>query len=370
MRIAFDVGTVGVRPAGVAVYATAMARALVSNASHPDIVLIGRQAGSVGLPGDVPTRERSARPYPLWLQTSAMRDALAADADLLHLTDGVAPIVRHLPVVLTVHDMSVIAQPRTHPWYRWARIPLVAIGPRMADAVIVPSLATAAEVRRITGVSRRRIFVIPYAPQRPFAPAPELEIRRTADLHGIGRVPFILVLGTLEPRKNHLRLVKAFERIVLSARIPPETLLVIAGGMGWRHDAILSAVEGSPLRDQIRRLGYVPPEDLAGLLTGARVVAYVSLYEGFGLPVVEAMACGAATVTSATSSMPEVAGDAAFLVNPTRVESIAAGVVRAWEAATNDRTGVTARAVEQAGLFSWERAADQTLEVYRQVFGA
>jgi glycosyltransferase involved in cell wall biosynthesis len=370
MRVAFDVGTVGVRPAGVAVYAAAMARALAGHQTQPDLVLIGRQAATVGLPPGVPSCGRAAGPYPLWLQTGAMRDALAIDADIVHMTDGVAPFLRRLPVVLTVHDMSVIARPLTHPWYRWARIPLVAMGPRAADAVIVPSLATAAEVRRITGVARSRIFVIPYAPQQPFAPAPPSEVVRATRNHGVEDLPFILALGTLEPRKNHRRLIHAFELLAESGRIPPATRLVLAGGMGWRHDSILAAIEASPVHDRIRRLGYVPSEDLAGLLTGARVVAYVSLYEGFGLPVVEAMACGAATVTSAASSMPEVAGDAAFLVDPMRIDAIADGLATAWQAATKDRVRVTARAVAQAAQFSWEGAADATLAVYRRVLGA
>jgi alpha-1,3-rhamnosyl/mannosyltransferase len=286
------------------------------------------------------------------------------------VTDGVAPIIRHLPVVLTIHDMSVVARPRDHPWYRWARIPFVASAARLADAVIVPSIATAAEVRRISGVRRDRVTVIPYAAQRPMAPATASEIRRVTESHGLADQPYLLALGTLEPRKNHRRLIAAFESLVATGSIAPSTRLVLVGGTGWRHQAILDAIEISPVRDQIRRLGYVPAEDLEGLLTGARVVAYVSLYEGFGLPVVEAMACGAATVTSSASSMPEVAGNAAFLVDPTRVESIADGIAAAWDATEDDRLGVAQRAVARSNEFSWDRAAEATLEVYRRVLGA
>jgi glycosyltransferase involved in cell wall biosynthesis len=201
------------------------------------------------------------------------------------------------------------------------------------------------------------------------APAPESEVRRVTAAHGLGRTPYILALGTLEPRKNHRRLVAAFELLIASGRIPPEALLALAGGIGWGHEATLASIAASPVRDRIRRLGYIPADDLEGLLSGAVAVAYVSLYEGFGLPVAEALACGAATVTSATSSMPEVAGTAAFLVDPTCVESIADGLSDAWEAGTNDRQSVRARAVARASLFSWDRAAQATLDVYRQVAG-
>lgn len=366
MIVAFDVGPVRNRPAGVGLYATAMANALAEALPSGALRLIGRRPDAAGLPEAVPSSPRSPRlPYRAWVQLRSARDARLAGADIVHYADGLVPIVRHGRTVLAVHDMSVVRQWRTHPWRRYARIPFVLLSPRLADLVIVPSRSTADEVMRLCGVSADRIKVIPYAPQRNIGPADEVTIAEVLPRYGLARGRYVLALGTIEPRKNHLRLIAAFEALARRGEIDDDLVLAIAGQPGWGHEKVLAAVAESPASGRIKVLGYAPGDDLPALLTGAGAAVYVSLYEGFGLPVVEAMACGVPTVTSDCSSMPEVAGDAGFLVNPLDIADIARGLTEALEADTSDRAGARARAIAQAATFSWARTADRCAQLYR-----
>jgi glycosyltransferase involved in cell wall biosynthesis len=176
----------------------------------------------------------------------------------------------------------------------------------------------------------------------------------------LSSMPYVLVPGTFEPRKNHLRVIKAFRRVLRRLPRPQDLHLVLAGQSGWRSRGIAQAIQAAGLGDQIHVLGYIPDSELAALMTGASAVAYVSLYEGFGLPVVEAMACGAPVITSSVSSMPEVAGDAAILVDPTSEQAISYGIELALGADASFRSA----AISQAARFSWERTARATADIY------
>lgn len=171
---------------------------------------------------------------------------------------------------------------------------------------------------------------------------------------------FLLVPGTLEPRKNHIRVIEAFEMLMRRRSIPEGMLLVLAGARGWKAEETLTRIDSSSARSRIRMLGYVPEADLAALMTTAAAVVYASTYEGFGLPILEAMACGAVVVTSNVSSMPEVAGDAGILVDPFDPAAIAYGIERALTARSDDRQ----RSVRHAATFTWARTARATAAVY------
>jgi glycosyltransferase involved in cell wall biosynthesis len=342
-----------------------MANALAAMLPDGDLVLIGRRGDAAGLPEGVATRDRSARlPYPVWVEMASARDARRARADIVHYSDGIVPIVRHGRTVLAVHDLSAVRLWRSHPARRWARIPLVLASPLLADLILVPSLATADELIRFTRAPASRIEVIPYAPQRDIRPAAAGEIADVTARYGLQPHEYILVLGTIEPRKNHLRVIAAFERLADRRKIKDSIRLVIAGRPGWGASRVLEAIEASPVRDRIDRLGYVTGSDVSALMTGAGAAAYVSLYEGFGLPVVEAMACGAPTVTSNVSSMPEVAGDAAFLVDPFDTDGIARGLLDALTAGASDRAAIASGATARAARFSWTRSAALVVECY------
>ena len=204
---------------------------------------------------------------------------------------------------------------------------------------------------------------MPLAPRIGFKPLGAAAVSATIEKLGLARRPFILSPGTIEPRKNHVRLIQAFAAARDAGSVPTDMQLVLAGAQGWGTKPVLAAVDASSHRDAIRMLGYVDDEVMQALTQGATAVAYVSLYEGFGLPILEAMRAEAPVVTSDASSMAEVAGDAAVLVDPLSVPGIAAGLAAVCRATQADRARASARAAE----FTWSRTARETVEVYRMV---
>lgn len=366
MRVAFDVAPLRAAPTGVGVFAWSMAHALADELPDDDLVLLGVHESALALPeGPHRTRFRG-RGYIAWLQLRAPSEVRRLHADIGHFSDGICPILPRGPTVVSIHDLSVVRAWRTHPVRRWLRIPLALAAPHLADLVIVPSRATADELVRLAGADARKVEVVPYAPRRGMVRPDDMAIERVLARLRLERDRYVLALGTIEPRKNHARLVEAFELAIASDALPHDIDLVVAGSLGWRAKPIIERMARSSVAQRIRRVGYVAPDDLASLLSGAAAVAYPSLYEGFGLPVVEAMACGAATVTSNISSMPEVTGDSAFLVDPYDPRDIARGLTEAVRAARGDRSRIAASSIAQASNFSWQKAARAVISLYRE----
>jgi glycosyltransferase involved in cell wall biosynthesis len=362
MRVAIDAGPLRPEPAGVGVYVRSLLEAMAGEPGGNELVVIGKRADTPAIPGTIGIDRPASLPYPVWLQLHAVGAAKRAAADLVHYTDGLVPLFGSPATVLTIHDISIITHWRTHVGRRLARIPLAVISPHLADRVIADSRATADELMRVVKLSASRIDVIPLAPRDRPRPA-ERDVDDTLRRAGLDRGSFILVPGTLEPRKNHLAVLAAFSQLAAAGAIREDISLVLAGGRGWRSSPILAAIRESPVAHRVRWLGYVPDDDLIALMSSAAIVAYVSLYEGFGLPVLEAMSVGAAVVTSNVSSLPEVAGDAAVLVSPTNPKEIAEGLRLALEGVADLRVASIAR----ASTFSWARTAAQTIDVYRRV---
>jgi glycosyltransferase involved in cell wall biosynthesis len=176
---------------------------------------------------------------------------------------------------------------------------------------------------------------------------------------------FILFLGSLEPRKNLVRLISAYARLPHALR--REVHLVIAGGAGWLNENVKRAAIEHGVTDWVHFVGYIPDEDLSALYSLATVFAYPSLAEGFGLPILDAMQCGVPVLTSNVSSLPEVTGDAAVLVSPTNVDEIVDGLTRLLES-DSLRAQLRERGYRRASQFSWERCARETLAVYQQIY--
>lgn len=360
MSVAFDVGPLKPNPTGVGIYVRSLAQGLVG-IGRSDLVFIGRRPDAEGLPAGVPSIERSSGvPYSLWVELLASRAVQRSRATVAHFTDGLIPAIRRQPTIVTVLDLSMVRHWRSHRVVRYPRIPLVLLAPRLADRVIAISQATADEIVRLAGTPAAKIEVIPLAPRPSARPASHSEVEAVASRYGLTSGAYVLVPGTIEPRKNHLRVLAAFEDLVRRGTIPLETQLVLAGQAGWKAEETLLAIESSDANARIRVLGYVPETDLAALMTAAATVVYASTYEGFGLPVLEAMACGAVVVTSNFSSMPEVAGDAGVLVDPLTPASIAAGI----EVALSGNAPTRAESLARAGLFTWATTAERTAAIY------
>lgn len=287
---------------------------------------------------------------------------LAGSLDVFHAGDYLRPKPDGTPTVVTVHDLTTMRHPGEHFWanrlrdqwkLRWAAA--------ATDRIIAISEATRRDLVGLLGVDPDRIDVIPEARGQDTAvgtPAFDASLLARQGLAG----PFLLMVGTIEPRKNHRRVIAAFER--LTARWP-EYRLVIAGGVGWKAGPINAAIRESPARHRISRLGFVSDEVLRSLYRSATVVAYPSLYEGFGLPVLEAMAAGTPVLTSNRSSLPEVAGDAAVLVDPESVDEITHGLEQLL-ASPELRMRLSVAGIEREKMFTWARTARLTMDSYQR----
>jgi glycosyltransferase involved in cell wall biosynthesis len=272
-----------------------------------------------------------------------------------------------LPTVVTVHDLSVLRYPETHPRYRVAVFAKrLRDSVRQADCIITDSEYIRQEVIAEFGLPADKVVATLLAASGSFQPMSGRVL--TADLQGFGlaQEKYILAVGTLEPRKNLATAIKAYAR--LPEAIRNEVPFVIAGMKGWRMEEFDRHTAALIESGQIRRLGYVPDEMLPVLYSGARLFVYPSLYEGFGLPPLEAMACGAAVIVSNRSSLPEVVGDAGLQVAAMDADALASAMLAVIE---DDelRLSLGRSGIARAAQFSWRRCAEQTVDVYRRVIG-
>lgn len=322
--------------------------------------------------------------YRLWFRTRVKLpvQTFSGSCDLYHATDFVLPPLRRgTPSVLTVHDLSFerdpdSAPPRLIPFLKR----VVPQSARRATHIVADSHATAHDLAHLYGIASDKITTIHSGVEARFSPyrATLYEERRRAYVlkkYKLGDVPFVLTVGTMQRRKNHLRLVQAFAKMIHDQTLMNDgsqsfvmnhLSLVIAGGKGWLYEEVFAEVKRLGLEDRVKFIGFVDDMDLPHLYRAASVFAFPSTYEGFGLPLLEALACGVPVVTSNASSLPEVVGEAAWQVDPYDVDALA----QALDRALNDedwRAAVIQRGVARAAQFTWQRAAEQLLKVYAQV---
>ncbi len=266
--------------------------------------------------------------------------------------------------VTTVHDLSYLHYPQHHPRERIAfmerQMPRTLA---QAAMIITDSDFVRQELIDLLGVAAHRVQTVSLGVEGSFHPRPPAELTPALTRYGLANLPYLLVVATLEPRKNLLHLVEAYSR--LPATLRQHHPLAIAGARGWLTGELEQRLEPLERGGQVKRLGYLPQDDLPLLYAGAWAFAFPSLYEGFGLPVLEALASGTPTLTSNRSSLPEVAGDAALLVDPEDVDSLTASLERLL---TDDewRALAVERGLRQASQFSWERCVEETVAVYRR----
>jgi glycosyltransferase involved in cell wall biosynthesis len=283
--------------------------------------------------------------------------------DSLWIPAHVLPLIHPRLSFVTVHDLGQVHFPGAHTRmqraYHNASIRWNALA---AQHIFADSEATRDDLTEFFKIPLEKITVVyPAYDTQTFQTGRDgSELERVKEKYRIGN-DYILAIGTIHPRKNYSRLIDAFR--LLETR---ENELVIVGKRGWLYESIYEYVHQLGLDSQIRFIDYVPSRDLAVLLSGARLLAFPSLYEGFGLPILEAQACGTPVVCSMTSSLPEAAGDAALFVDPMDVNAIAGGMDRALSDGTI-RNKLIARGLENVKRFSWESSARQILDVMCQV---
>jgi glycosyltransferase involved in cell wall biosynthesis len=366
MRIGVDARIVHYARGGIANYVLRLLETLAALDVDTDYyVLHSRKERAPFIPGPnfrpvtcwTPSHNRLER-WALGLEIARLR------LDLLHTTDFIPPAFGYRRSVITIHDLTFLHYPQfvtveSRRYYNrqieWAA--------RRAGHILADSHATKSDLVSMLDVPPEKVTVVHLAADAAFRP---LEETQTAPvISGYGLEPgYLLCVGTLEPRKNLVGLFQAY-RSLLDAKVTAAPLALV-GGKGWLYDEIFECVEALRLTEHVRFLHDVIDADLPALYNAASLLTTPSFYEGFGLPALEAMACGTPVVVSNRSSLPEIVGEAGILVDPDDLDSIAQALARVLTDGVL-RTQMREQGLARAAQFSWERAAQETLAVYGQV---
>lgn len=368
MRIGIDARLNAYRQGGIAHYTRQLLGALAPLARAETFVALQhrKQLRPLVVAPNVERATLFTPPHHRFEQIALPLELLPRRLNVLHSPDFIPPLRRPCPAVITVHDLAFLRFPAildaaARRYY--GQIHNAVAG---ADAIIAVSEATRADIVELLHVSPERIDVVPEAAAAHFRPL-DLPPDATRTVNGVAlhANTFMLFVSTIEPRKNIDTLLRAL-RVCRDRKPGAAYRLVLAGARGWLADPIYALVDELGLAEAVTFLGGVAPDDLHWLYSACRLYANPSLYEGFGLPVLEALACGAPSLVADTSSLPEVAGTAARLLPPTDVGAWADAIIALWndEAA---RADLARRGPPQAARFSWERAAAETLAIYRRV---
>jgi len=367
-RIYLDVSAAVHRRAGLGRYAESLTRALVVDAPDRYALFYNRERGVEPLAGleHLPARTVSLGYKPwrmlVWLGQSVQIgfDWLVPDASLFHATEHLLLPLRGIPTVLTVHDLIFRHLPSHHKplnrWYLSLTMPLYC---RRATQIIAVSAHTRDDLIGLYRLPPEKITVVYEAAAPHFRPQPLERVEVVRARYGLPK-RYLLSVGTIEPRKNLSRMLTAFERIRAEGLTDG---WVIVGKRGWLYGDFFARLERSLARETVCFPGYVPDEDLPAVYAGAQALVFPSLYEGFGLPVLEAMACGTPVAASDASSIPEVGGDAALYFDPTHVEAITETLLRLLRDPQLQEE-MRRKGLTRARQFSWSKAAAETARVY------
>ena len=371
MTIYLDVSAAVHRRAGLGRYAESLTHALIAADPGRYGLFYNQERGIEPLAGfeDLPacTVDLGYKPWRMliWLGQLARVgfDHLLPDVELFHAMEHLLLPLRSAPTILTVHDLIFRHLPEHHKplnrWYLNLALPLYC---RRAGHIITVSEHSKSDLVSAYGIAEERISVIYEAADPRFRPQPSQAVADVRVRYGLPE-RYLLFIGTIEPRKNLSRLLAAFETVYADGLTDG---LVIVGRPGWLYDDFFARLEESPLRDAVVLPGYVPDEDLPAVCAGAQALVLPNIYEGFGLPVLEAMACKTPVVASNASSIPEIGGDAALYFDPLDVEAMV-DAIRGLLRDVGLQDEMRRRGVSQAARFSWARAAAETCAVYDAV---
>ena len=358
------------RQAGVSRYTEALVRELpqvgpdeeyvvFTGAARPPVAR-GFDPGIEWVHARIPTARPEARI--LWEQTAGATIARRYRLDLVHAPVNVTPLVTGAPRVVTIHDLAFHLYPEQYPGakQRYLRL-MTRLSVQRAARVIAVSEATREDVIRLYGARPEKVVAVPNGMSGDFQPLPVEQVEAFRAAQGLPE-RFILFVGTLQPRKNLETLLRAYA--LVADEIGWE--LVVVGATGWSYAPIFETARALGLAERVRFAGYVAGEELPLWYNAAGIFAYPSVYEGFGLPLLEAMACGTPVIAADTSSLPEVVGDAGLLVDPREVDDLA-NAIRRLAGSETLRDDLAVRGLTRAAAYSWRRTAEETLAVYRDV---
>ncbi|MYB75789.1 MAG: glycosyltransferase family 4 protein [Chloroflexi bacterium] len=317
-------------------------------------------------PTIVTSRLPTAHPVPriLWEQTVLAWRAAHDKLDVLHCPLNVIPMGAACPTVLTIHDLTFLRYPRLFPQLKRQYLRLFTrLSAQHANAVVAVSASTRDDVVQMLGVPQERVHVVHHAADADFRPRAQEECSTFRTSKGLPN-RYVLYVGTLEPRKNVDVLIRAFGKVVREEKLPHS--LVLVGAKGWMTQAIQQAIAEANVGERLLMPGYVARAELPLWYSSADVFVYPSTYEGFGYPVLEAMASGTPVITSNTSSMPEIASDAGVLVSP-REESTLAAAMASILTDTALADSLRARGLEQASRFSWDKSVRTCMNLYQSL---
>lgn len=316
-------------------------------------------------------------PYPrLWTQVGLAKQTFVDKLDVLFIPAHTLPIIHRpgLKTVVTVHDLGAEYLPATHQLKQRFYLNLMTHHQlKSATHLIAVSQATKNDLVKKVGLNPNKISVVYEGFEKElFKPVLDDKLHHTLSQYNLRYQKYFLFVGTIQPRKNLVRLIKAYALFLdqrgvtangaVCRQDPEPPVLVLAGGKGWLSDEIYTLPAKLGIQNQVKFLGYVPDEKLPALYSGALAFVFPSLFEGFGLPILEAMACGCPVITSNVSSMPEVAGKAAILVDPYRERDITDALIKI-DGSKKIREELINNGLQQIKNFSWKRAAQQTLAV-------
>ena len=370
MRIAIDAHAVGAKLGGNESYAVNLIEALaqIDSANHYTIYITTDEARE-RFHGRWPNfKVRATLPHtpliriPLTLSAELRKNPV----DVLHV-QFTAPPFCPCPVVVSIHDLSFEHLPET--FKRRSRTQLrltVRHSARRAARIISLSEHGRRDIIETYGITPERVSAIPLAAPSDFGPVQDYrELQRVRQTYGING-DYILSVGSIQPRKNLARLVQAYASLRGNKSVDKLPKLVLVGKCGWLYDETLRALKETGVADTVVLTGYVPQEDLPALYSGALCFVYPSYFEGFGLPPLEAMKCGAPVIVGNKTSLPEVVGDAALTVDPFNVEAIASAMKSVIDNPAL-REGLSVKGQTRAQAFDWRETARKTLAIYQEV---
>ena len=349
-------------PTGTETYSRELIRALLAHDQANSYRLYARENVSDEFFLSAPNVEFRAIPFPrFWTHVRLSLEMLTRPPDWLFVPAHVLPLVHPRRSIVTVHDLGQLHFPEAYPvrqrmYHNWS----AQWNARAASHILADSEATRNDLVKFYHVASEKITVVyPAYDASLDRSVDEGQVESVSARFRIGR-DYILALGTIHPRKNYARLIEAFGRLTNR-----DLQLIIVGKRGWLYDSILARSQDADVQGRVRFLDYVPSTEMPALMTGARLLAFPSLHEGFGLPILEAQACGTPVVCSMTSAMPEVAGDAALFVDPFDSDAIAGAMERLLSDEAL-RGKLIEHGFENVKRFSWEESARQVLSVLGQ----